>query len=193
MNLVWGFVLKHWTKLLPLLAVLGLALCVRHTIQANARASAYARVAEMTSHYAQAQEAKRMIERKQAEDSIITLLVQVASEQEASQQMARKSRLGSHELRKQLNAEQQVALDSITTNYEAALAHEAVAEARLRDVILLRTKERDAAEESVRNLQNANTQLKLQIAAIQPGSNTLWKIATAVAVVGGIVAYASHP
>lgn len=183
-----------WRVLGPVLVALALALCVRHTMQASARANAYQRVAEMTANWNAKQEQQRQAYKKSAADTIARLSKQLASSNAGQVRNETEARQLTTKLRAELAAEQQAKLDSITNRYESALLLANSQKADLLGIVHTREAELADAEQRIAGLQRENAALhELCKSPSAGGSSTGWKVATAVATVVGVVAYATHP
>lgn len=192
LGLLWTLLRKlPWKIIAPLAVILALGLCVRAQLKSNARADAYASVARLTATYAQQQEQKRMVDRKQAEDSIKAMRVKIDTYAEHAALSAKKGR----ELAAKLRANPSVPrpqLDSLEYNYQEALAWQDARVLKLEQTITLRTQERDQAEQQLALTKvNLGIQTELAQREAKRSGSTLWKIATGLSVVAGVVAYAT--
>jgi hypothetical protein len=178
-------------KALPALVVIALGLCVKHTIEANARADAARRAAQAATQYATQQEKERQMHDQAAKDTIAKLQRQIASRAVSRTQDLVDAHETEAKLRAQLTKDQRVQLDSMARHYERVIVSLNQDKSDMAAIILQRDKQLAEADASVRNLEAANAAIRAQIAAQPRDHSTAWKIATGVATVAGVVAYVS--
>ena len=183
--------LLPWTVLGPIMITLALGLCIRERVHANARADAYARVAEMTAKYSQQQERERLVLKQQNEDSIAAAKARATAYKAQAQHATDVSRRQAATLREQLQGEQRVLLDSLEYNHAVAIAKLDSTVAAKDEIIGKQAEELVSDEQRIAGLTRENDVLKAAVRVSNSSGSTGWKLATAVSTVIGVVAYAT--
>ena len=191
-GLVVGLLRKHWLKLIPVVMAIGLGICVRDTIAANARAEALTAAAKAASEYATYVEQERQMQKQQYEDSLTILRERLQVREKPRRESLEAAHAAEEKLRQTLNAQQKQTLDSMSSRYEQVIVSLSQDKADLAAQLRIREKELVDAEMSVRNLEAANAAIQRQIAAQPRRSSTAWKIATGVATAAAVVAVATR-
>lgn len=185
-QVILAFLVKHWTKVVPLLVGLALAWCVREQIRAGAKAEAYQRVAAMTAKYSQQQEAERVKMKQVTEDTIAHLNKALVNRAPKQHEDFNKAQEWEAQLRHELQGNQRTALDSMASKYQQVIVSLKNDKNDLQDIVRLRNQQLTTAERLLADSQRYNGQLQTIINSERP-SNGPWKAIAAVSTVAAVV------